>query len=435
MAERLNEWEGTNFVTDPAWGDNGKGKVVDLMAQRAAMVVRVNGGPNAGHTVKNERGEFKFHLMPSGIFNPQAISVLADTVVVNPSILSKEITELRKAGIEVTENNLLISRNAHLIMPWHRRRDNLREVARGGEKIGTTGQGIGPTYADRTERVGLKVGHLLRSDFNEMFDRELAWQEKLARSMSNSDTPQYDREQILRNLEEAREVIAPMITEVLPVIWEYHDAGKRVLGEAGQGVLLDLDRGGYPYVTSSHPGIAGFNLATGIPPREVERVIAVTKAYTTRVGEGPLPTEQDNEWGNQVRSLGNEYGATTGRPRRVGWLDLPTVNYGLRVGGATSLALTKIDVFDGLPEIKICVGHRVGNREYKRLPQADVEFMRTIEPVYETLSGWDSDTTEARSFEELPTNAQRFIETVQRHLEVPIEMVSVGPEREPSIYL
>src|SRR3989344_2017976 len=408
MAERLNEWEGTNFVTDPAWGDNGKGKVVDLMAQRAAMVVRVNGGPNAGHTVKNERGEFKFHLMPSGIFNPQAISVLADTVVVNPSILSKEITEVKKAGIEVGENNLLISRNAHLIMPWHRRRDNLREVARGGEKIGTTGQGIGPTYADRTERVGLKVGHLLRSDFNEMFDRELAWQEKLARSMSNSDTPQYDREQILRNLEEAREVIAPMITEVLPVIWEYHDAGKRVLGEAGQGVLLDLDRGGYPYVTSSYPGIAGFNLATGIPPKEVARVIAVTKAYTTRVGEGPLPTELLNEMGDKIREKGDEYGTTTSRPRRCGWLDIPTLRYGVRVGGADSLALTKIDIFDEFSEVKICTGHEIDGVVYKTIPTADNHSMSRAKPIFETLPGWEKTTTGCRDFKNLPKNARRF---------------------------
>ena len=435
MAERLECWEGTNFVTDPTWGDNAKGKLVDLMGQRADVIVRVNGGPNSGHTVVNEFGEFKFHNMPSGIFNPQAICVLADTVVVNPKILSGEIVELRSAGIEVTEKNLLVSRNAHLIMPWQRNRDSLREIARGGEKIGTTGQGIGPTYADRTERVGLRVGDLLRKDFVKIFDREIKWQETLARSMANSDTPQYDRDQVLRDLEEARDIIAPMITEVLPVIWEHHDSGKRVLGEAGQGVLLDLDRGGYPYVTSSHPGIAGFNLATGIPPREVDRVIAVTKAYTTRVGEGPLPTEQCNEMGDHIREIGKEFGATTGRPRRVGWLDLPTVKYGLRVGGATSLALTKIDIFDGFPQINICVGHGVGDRVYNRLPMADNEFMQAVEPVYETLPGWESDTTGVRNFKDLPLNAQKFVETVQKHVGIPIEMVSVGPERDASIYL
>lgn len=435
MTERLKTWEGTNFVTDPAWGDNGKGKVVDLMAQRADLVVRVNGGPNAGHTVRNEYGEFKFHLMPSGIFNPRAICVLSDTVVVNPGILSDEILDLRRAGVEVTRNNLLISKNAHLIMPWHIRRDNLREVARGEERIGTTGKGIGPTYADRTERTGLRVGDLLRQDFIDRFDKELLWQERLTKLMAGEDRAQYDREQILADIAKAKEIITPMIANVLPVIWEHHDSGRKVLGEAGQGVLLDLDRGGYPDVTSSHPGIAGFNLATGIPPSEVDRVIAVTKAYTTRVGNGPLPTEIKDETGNRIRELGNEYGTTTGRPRRCGWLDIPAMRYGLRVGGTTSLALTKLDIFDSFSQVEICVGYKIDTKEYKRAPVADVEFMKSVEPIYETLPGWESDTTGVRSFDQLPKNAQKFVERVQEHVGIPIELVSVGPERESSIYL
>ncbi len=460
---RLENWSGTNFVTDPAWGDDGKGKVVDLMAQRAHLIVRVNGGANAGHTVVNEKGKFKLHLTPSGIFNPEAVCILSDTVVVNPFALVDEINALKAAGMDISNKNLLISRNAHLVMPWHKTRDGLREVARGGKKLGTTGQGIGPTYSDRTERAGLRVGDLLRPDFLAMFDKEFQWQEKLARTMSGQDLLAnivkdlrfhgmsleeivqeaskqaqecfYDRGEIISNLLAAREVIAPLISNVLPVIWEYHDAGKRILGEAGQGVLLDLDRGTYPYVTSSHPGIAGFNIATGLKPQEVERVIAVTKAYTTRVGEGPLPTELKDSIGDTIRERGVEYGATTGRPRRCGWLDLPVVRYGCRVGGADSLALTKIDVFDGFPEVKVCVRYRVGNKEYTIVPTVDPEFMKNATPIYETLPGWNRETTKARSFTNLPKEARGYVERVQELADLPIELVSVSPEREASIYL
>ena len=438
MIERpLAQWSGTNFVTDATWGDNGKGKIVDLMAQRADMVIRINGGPNAGHTVVNPQGEFALHLMPSGIFNPEAICVLSDTVVINPFTLTEEIKAVRQAGIEVNNKNLLISKNAHLIMPWQKRRDGLREVARGGKRIGTTGQGIGPTYSDRTERVGLRVGDLLAPEFQERFDQELVWQEKLTALMSgNNEVVHYDRDRILEELKEAREMIAPMITSVIPVIWEYHSSNKSILGEAGQGVLLDLDRGGYPYVTSSHPGIAGFNLATGIPPKEVARVIAVTKAYTTRVGEGPLPTELNNEVGEMIRSKGHERGVTTGRPRRCGWLDIPALKYGIRVGGVDSLALTKIDIFDGFPEVAICVGYEVGGKIYDTLPDAnDIEFMYQAKPILKILRGWDNDTTSSRLFSDLPENARKFVKEVEEAIGRPIELVSVGPDREASIYL
>lgn len=468
MTERLRQstldnWNGTNFVTDPTWGDNGKGKVVDLMAQRADMIVRVNGGANAGHTVINEMGEFKLHLMPSGIFNPDAICVLSDTVALNPLILADEINTLRATGVEISRTNLLVSQNAHMTLAWHRKRDGLREVARGAHKIGTTGQGIGPTYSDRTERVGLRVGQLLSPDFQEIFDQEIKWQEKLARSMSGQDLladlvgdPRfegmsleevkaeasrqaleviYNRDQILEDLLAAREVIAPLISNVLPVIWDYKDRGKRILGEAGQGVMLDLDRGNYPDVTSSHPGIAGFNIATGLSPREIDRVIAVTKAYTTRVGSGPLPTELTDVIGNMIQEKGHEFGTTTGRRRRCGWLDIPAIRYGCRVGGADSLALTKIDVFDGFDEVKICVGYRVGNREYAMAPTGDLEFMRAATPIYETLPGWNQETSKARSFSDLNDNAQKYVMRVQELVGLPIELVSVGPEREASIYL
>jgi len=435
MSRELINWEGTDFVTDPLWGDNGKGKIVDLMAQRADLVVRINGGPNAGHTVKNEFGEFALHLVPSGIFNPEAICILADTVVVNPSSLVKEIDLIRKAGVSVDASNLLISRSAHLIMPWHRKRDGLTESARAGKKIGTTGQGIGPTYSDRSDRVGLRVGDLLDPDFQKKFETELAWQEKLTALMSGEYKGiNYDKDVILQEIYEAREVIAPMITDVLPVIWDYHSQKKNILGEAGQGVLLDLDRGGYPFVTSSHPGIAGFNLATGFSPKEVDRVIGVTKAYTTRVGEGPLPTELFDEVGKEIGSRGREVGVTTGRPRRCGWLDIPALRYGIRVGGIDTLALTKIDIFDGFQEVKICIGYDVNGKVYTTLPGANNEFMNEAKPILKTLPGWDQNTTGCRSFIDLPRNAQNFVLEVQEKAGLPIELVSVGSDREETIY-
>lgn len=434
MRERLDKWEGTNFVTDPSWGDNGKGKVVDLMAQRAHLVVRTNGGPNAGHTVNNDHGEFKLHLVPCGIFNPEAICVLADTVVVNPILLAQEIISLREKGIEVTSKNLLVSQNAHLIMPWHRRRDDLRELARGGEKIGTTGQGIGPAYGDRTERVRFRVEDLLREDFEKLFDQELAYQERLARMMTRSDSEQYDREKIWEDLKKARETMAPFVTYVFPVISEFHNSGKRVLGEAGQGALLDLDCGTFPYVTSSHPGLSGFMLATRISSREVQRVIAVTKAYTTRVGEGPLPTELFDETGLKLRKKGNEFGATTGRPRRCGWLDIPATKYGLNVADADSVALTKLDIFDEFPEIKICVAYRIAGKKYDMAPIDNAELMKIAKPVYEILPGWEAKTSKCKDFDSLPVNAKKFIKRIEKLFDKPIELVSVGPNRGETIY-
>jgi len=431
----LAVWEKTNFVTDPLWGDNGKGKVIDLMAQRADMVIRINGGPNAGHTVRNEKGEFALHLIPSGIFNPEAVCALAGTVVVNPILLTEEIKNLRKSDIEINGNNLLISRDAHLIMPWHRTRDNLRETSRGNEKIGTTGQGIGPTYSDRSLREGLRVRDLLSPDFVEKFNKEMSYQEKLAGIMSdNTKTVYYNREKILNDLYEAREMIAPMITDVLPVIWNYHSRRKNILGEAGQGMLLDLDLGCYPGVTSSHPGIAGFNLATGIPPKDVARVIGVTKAYTTRVGEGPLPTELCDEIGEKIRKIGHEFGATTGRPRRCGWLDIPALRYGSRVGGIDTLALTKIDIFDTFSEIKICIGYEVDEVKYVTPPEASNELLAKAKPILTSLPGWEKDTSSCKTFNDLPKNAQRFVMSVQEWAGKRIELVSVGSDRQASIY-
>ncbi len=426
-------WNGIYVVTDPTWGDNGKGKIVDLLADRAEMSIRYNGGPNAGHTVRNQYGEFKFHLMPSAIFNPKALCILADAVVIDPKTLAEEILSIRKAGVKISAKNLMISRAAHMIMPWHRDRDNLRETVRGEGKIGTTGRGIGPTYADRTERVGLQMKDLVATDFKKRLENEMAWQEKLVALMKGKKFI-YDRKAVMQELSEAREVLAPLIADVMPKIDEYFQKGKRILGEAGQGALLDLDRGTYPYVTSSHPGIVGFSLTTGIPPKAVKKVVAVTKAYTTRVGEGPLPTELLNKDGEKIREVGHEYGTTTGRPRRCGWLDVPALRYGVQVAGADELALTKIDVYDGFAKVKICVGYEINGKRYTTIPSVDIDFLKNAKAIFEEMPGWQSPTSHIRDIKKMPKEAQAYIKKIEKLVGKPISIVSVGPAREETMY-
>lgn len=449
-------WDGTNVVTDTDRGDVGKGKITDVGAQNAKLVIRYNGGPNAGHTVRNDKGEFILHGIPSGIFNPDAISVLATGVVVNPILLVDEIESLQQREIEISNSNLLISRDAHLIMPWHRTRDVLTEKARGLKIIGTTGQGIGPVYSDRSARVGLRVGDLLNPDFEKLFDAELAYQERLSRVMDGeallsetvemsadevkdaaqkaAENKYYDRDSIWEALKKAREMLSPMITNTLEVIWKHKEKGNNILGEAGQGALLDLDLGGYPYVTSSHPGVAGFSIATGIHKDEIKRVIGVTKVYSTRVGEGPLPTELSGDIGDYIQTRGHEIGRTTGRKRRCGWFDGPAIKYGARIAGVNSIALTKLDVLDQLDEVKLGVGYEVGGRVYRQLTTVDSVFMNNATVVYEKLPGWNQDTTKARSFKELPENAQKFVHRIEEVLGLAVEIVSVGPERSAIFY-
>lgn len=435
MSKR-NYWKGINIITDTAWGDSGKGKIVDLAAQNVDMVIRYNGGGNAGHTVKNEHGVFKNHLMPSGIYNSNALCILTGGVVIDPFMLVGEILDHKEKGIKISPRNLLISQDAHLVMPWHKKRDGLKEKARGGSKIGTTGQGIGPTYSDRRNREGIRIRDLLRPDFEKIFEREFVYQKKLIDLMGGKQlTSDFNKKEILNKLLEAKEILAPLIANVLPIIWKYQEEGRNILGEGAQGALLDLELGGYPYVTSSHPGVAGFSLSTGIQHKNVKKVIGVTKAYTTRVGEGPMPTELLNETGEHIQKKGGEFGATTGRPRRCGWLDVPAVKYGIRITGVDSIALMKLDVLDELKEVKICVGYKVGRQQFKDLPTADPEVMEKAKPIYITFPGWQKDTTGAKSLKELPRNAQKYVAAAEKLLDTPIEMISISPEREATIFV
>ncbi len=424
--------QGTNIVIDTAWGDSGKGKFVDVFSGDADIVVRFNGGANAGHTVLNDYGEFKFHLIPTGIFNPNALSVLARSVAISPLTLVDEITLLREKGVEISPKNLLVSQYAHLIMPWHIARDTLREVARGNTKVGTTGRGIGPLYADRTERVGLRVGDMLKANFEEILLKELDWQARLI-DLMDSDVF-LDADSILEEALAAQAYLLPMIGNPLPIIWEAQDKGANILGEGAQGILLDIDLGTYPYVTSSHPGVTGFSIATGLQQKDIRRVIGVTKAYQTRVGEGPMPTELLGDVGENLRDLGNEYGATTGRPRRCGWLDLPALRYSLQVGGVNSIALTKIDVLDEMDEIKICTHYELDEMRYSVLPTADAEFMAKAKPILKTIPKWNSPTEGIRDFAQFPAKAQDYVKYIEDSVGVPVEIISNGPARDEVLY-
>ncbi len=429
---------GTNIVIDTAWGDSGKGKFVDVFSGDADLVIRFNGGANAGHTVVNDYGEFKFHLIPTGVFNPNALSILASSVAVEPLTLVQEINELRTEGVEISAKNLMISQYAHMLMPWHIARDNLREKARGDANVGTTGRGIGPLYADRTERVGVRMGDMRRDDFEQIVLRELAWQKQLVALMNTGSETRYaemlDEEQVLGNLRQVRDTLVPMIGNPLPKIWAAQKAGRRILGEGAQGILLDIDLGTYPFVTSSHPGLTGFSIATGLQQKDVSRVIGVTKAYQTRVGSGPMPTELLDEVGEKLRELGHEYGATTGRPRRCGWLDLPALRYSLQVGGVNSIALTKIDVLDGMDEIKICTHYEHEGELYDTLPTGDAAFMENAKAVYKTMPKWDGVTFGVKDFADFPPEAQDYVKFIEESVGVPVEIISNGPARDEVFY-
>lgn len=456
MKESDRFCKGVNVVIGGQWGDEAKGKVVDALAQDVDVVARWSGGNNAGHTVVNEKGKFALHLVPSGIFNPDVVNLVLTGTVVNSTSLPKEIEDLRQRGIEISSTNLRISKEAHLVMPWHIKRDNLSERARGKEKIGTTGQGIGPTYSDRSAREGFRVVDLLNPNFQDEFDREFRFQERLTRTMDNeplaselkgksmdeieefisqtSERKYYDRDSLWEELKKAREVLGPMIVNTLGLLEEYHKQGKRILGEGAQGVLLGLDVGTFPFVTSSDPTVYGFVRGTGIPYGDIRNIIGVFKAYSTRVGGGPMPTEQENDIGDYIRRRGNEVGTTTGRDRRIGWFDAPLARYAVKHGGINGVALTKIDVLDELEEIKIGVTYEVGNTLYMNLTEVSDDFMRSAKVNYETLPGWKEDTTKARNFGELPKNAQKFIYRIQELIGLPIGIMSVGPEREAIIY-
>ena len=413
-------------VLGAQWGDEGKGKIVDLLTPRFDIVARYQGGHNAGHTVYVNGVKFVLRLIPSGILHAGVVCVIGNGVVVDPQALFAEVDELARNGIHV-DGRLFVSDKAHLILPYHRDLDLLSEARRGERKIGTTSRGIGPAYEDKIARRGVRVGDLADPKGLEQNIRDNV----VARNRLVHDSTM-EWETVLAQVLEVGTRLTPMVRDVSLMLAEAMAAGKSIMFEGAQGTLLDIDHGTYPYVTSSNASIGGVCTGLGVGPRAIGGVMGVVKVYTTRVGEGPLPTELHDEMGNRLRDSGNEYGAVTGRPRRCGWYDAVAVRYGARVNGLDALALTKLDVLDGLEEIKICTAYRCGDRTLTEFP-SDILQLAACVPVYETLPGWSEPTKGVRSFDDLPENAKRYIARLEQVSGVSAALVSTGSERHDTI--
>lgn len=417
-------------VVGAQWGDEAKGKIVDLFAQQARYVVRYAGGSNAGHTVTTNGNVYKFHLVPSGILHPHVTAVIGDGVAVDLRALHHERLALQEQGVDLSR--LRIGHGAHLTMPYHRQLDELDEARLEG-RLGTTKRGIGPTYADKASRIGLRVADLLdAARFEQRLRRVLEQRNRVLQRVY--DAHPLALEALVAEFLEYAEWVRPLAVDVPHLLMEALERNESILLEGAQGTLLDIDYGTYPYVTSSHPVSAGACLGTGIAPNRLDEIWGVAKAYTTRVGEGPFPTELLDETGDLIRNRGREYGTTTGRARRVGWLDLVALRYSARVNGFTALAITLLDVLSGLPTVKVCTAYRLGGHETQQF-MADGFALAQCEPVYTELPGWNEDLTDCRRPEELPPNARAYLEFIQAYVGVPIRLVSIGPSREQTLWM
>lgn len=413
-------------VIGAQWGDEGKGKIVDLLTPHFSIVARYQGGHNAGHTVYVSNTRFVLHLIPSGILHPDVTCVIGNGVVVDPEALLQEIDGLTARGVDVGAR-LLISDKAHLILPYHRDLDLLHEARRGERKIGTTSRGIGPAYEDKIGRRGVRVGDLVDPAALEEEIRENVQ----ARNRLVGDTGM-DWRAIVDRLNAYRERMRPWIADTALFLWDAINGGRAVLFEGAQGTLLDIDHGTYPFVTSSNSTAGGVCTGLGIGPRAVDGVLGVAKAYTTRVGSGPLPTELSGPLAERLREGGQEYGASTGRPRRCGWYDAVAVRYAVRTNGLDALALTKLDVLDGLETIDVCTAYRCGGRTLTEFP-ADIRELEACRPVYERLAGWSRPTRGTRLFEELPAEAQAYVRRLEEVSGVPVGILSTGSDRDDTI--
>lgn len=418
----------SRVIIGSQWGDEGKGKAIDIYAQKSDVVVRSQGGNNAGHTVEANGEVYKLHLIPSGILNPETLCVIGPGVVVDPKVCLAEIDSLEARG--VTTNNLKIDPRAHVIMPYHIALDGISEAARGKSDIGTTKCGIGPCYMDQAERSGIRICDLMDKDiFTEKAKNNLELKNKII-------TRVYDGEPLDDSFVEEylgyADRLRKYVQDTTCLVYDAIQAGKDVLFEGAQGTLLDLLIGTYPYVTSSHPISGGVCIGAGIGPTMIDECIGIAKAYTTRVGKGPFPTELFDEIGETIRVKGNEYGTTTGRPRRCGWLDAVILKFSVRTSGLTSLILNKLDTMSGLKTIKICTGYEKNGEVITEFP-ASLEELALCKPIYEELPGFDEDVTKIRNFDELPENAKRYIQRIEEICGVHISMIGVGPGRDQNI--
>ncbi len=416
------------IIVGAQWGDEGKGKIVDLLSENVSIVARYQGGANAGHTVVVGGKTYVLHLIPSGILHPGVVCVIGNGVVLDPQAFLDEVAFLESLNIKV-RGRLFISHNAHLIMPYHKLIDSLKE--QGASRIGTTGRGIGPAYIDKFARVGVKIVDLLHRDvLVKKIRSNIEDKNQLLSKIYHSS--EINVEEIVEKYLQYDKLLDEFITDTSLYLNQALKEGKSVLAEGAQGAMLDVDFGTYPYVTSSNPTSGGACTGLGIPPTAVDSVTGVSKAYTTRVGNGPFPTEELNDIGETLRKVGGEYGATTGRPRRCGWLDLFSLKYSVMVNGIEELALTKLDVLDSFEKIKVCTGYKYKDKPLKSFP-LDLCTIEDIEPVYETLPGWKTEIAGARSYSQLPHNCRSYIEFIEKYLETPVKVVSVGATREETI--
>lgn len=413
-------------VVGTQWGDEGKGKITDFLSANAEVIARYQGGDNAGHTIVIDGKKFKLQLIPSGIFYPEKISVIGNGVVVNPKSLVKELAYLHEEG--VSTDSLRISDRAHVILPYHIELDRLQEESKGDNKIGTTIKGIGPAYMDKAARVGIRIADLLDRDvFAERLRINL--EEKNRQFTKLYDAPALSFDDIFEEYYEYGQQIKQYVTDTSVILNDALDNGKRVLFEGAQGVMLDIDQGTYPFVTSSNPVAGGVTIGSGVGPSKIDKVVGVCKAYTSRVGDGPFPTELSDEIGDRIREVGHEYGTVTGRPRRVGWFDSVVMRHSRRVSGITNLSLNSIDVLSGLDTVKICVAYDLDGERIDYYP-ASLEQLKRCKPIYEELPGWSEDITGVRHLDELPENARNYVRRVGELVGVRISTFSVGPDRD-----
>ena len=416
-------------VIGTQWGDEGKGKIVDWLSIRADLVARFQGGHNAGHTIVLDQKVFKLSLLPSGIIRKK-LSIIGNGVVIDPWALIKEIETIKKQGLKITTKILKISSKASLILPYHQKLDALRENAKGNNKIGTTGRGIGPAYEDKIGRRSIRVCDLYDTESRKIqLKATITHHNTILKGLNKKPI---QAAYINKILDKIAPILKPYITNTMDLIISANRSGKNVLFEGAQGTMLDIDHGTYPYVTSSNTVASQAATGSGIGPALIHNVLGITKAYTTRVGNGPFPTEQNNNTGELLGKIGHEFGVVTGRKRRCGWFDAVMVSYAIKLSGVNGITLTKLDVLDTFKEIKICIGYKLNNKIIKTVPETYTE-MNKVKPVYEVLKGWQSSTQNCKKFTDLPANAKKYIKQIEKLIECPVSMVSTSPEREDTI--
>ena len=412
-------------VVGTQWGDEGKGKITDFLAEQADVIARFSGGNNAGHTIKFGGETYKLHLVPSGIFYKEKLAVIGNGVVIDPVALLKELDGLNERGIST--DNLRISNRAQVILPYHIKQDEYEEERRGDNKIGTTKKGIGPAYVDKAQRIGIRVADLLdKETFEKLLKENIEYKSAYFKGMFDKACPSF--EEIFETYYAAGQRLAAFVTDTAKGLDDAFVAEEKVLFEGAQGVMLDIDHGTYPFVTSSNPVAGNVTVGGGVGPTYVSKVIGVCKAYTSRVGDGPFPTELFDDDGHHIREVGREYGTTTGRPRRVGWFDSVVLRHSRRASGITDLSINSIDVLTGLKEVKICTAYELDGKEITEYP-ANLNDLQRCKPIFETLPGWTEDVTSCRSLDELPDNARRYLERISELCDVQISIFSVGPDR------